>query len=190
MYDIIGCNDMVQGTSTFFTGDRQGKLNSALNLNMGYTTVSSGAYFGTSFTFSTWVYPQSLGYYSRIIDFSQNGYDNIVWTFNSYIGTPYLGTFNNALQVLLMNSPNPITVGLWQFIAFTFDGANGKVYLNGQTIAIQYNAPSMRIVTRTHNYFGKSFNLVDGYSSSVLDDLRIYNRCLTDAEIFSLYNFY
>ena len=188
MHDIIGCNDMIQGSSTFFTVDRHNNANSALHLNMGFTYLAPGGYFGTAFSFSTWVYPQNLGSYSRILDFSQNGLDGITLSLTNYLNTPYFGLHNNAQELLSILFPNSLTMGQWQFIAFTFDGANAYVYINGQMQAYGTNIPPMRIVTRTENYFGRSGSVTDGYSSSVLDDLRIYNQALSAAEILSIMN--
>ena len=79
MTDAIGSADMQQGTKTKFTSDRFGCANSALDLNGGWAYVPDGIYFDTpEFTISVWVFPQSVGSWSRIIDFGNGAeLDNI-----------------------------------------------------------------------------------------------------------------
>jgi hypothetical protein len=81
MKDVIGNSDMTQGNLTTFTSDRFGNVNSALALNGGWSKVPSGIYFDSpEFTISVWVFPQQVGYWSRIIDFGNYQHYNIVLT--------------------------------------------------------------------------------------------------------------
>jgi hypothetical protein len=61
---------MSEGSSTSFTSDRFGHVNSALALNGGYTQVPAGYYFNTpQFSISLWAYPSQVVSWARIFDF-------------------------------------------------------------------------------------------------------------------------
>ena len=185
MLDQIGTADMMQGSLTSFTSDRFGNLNSALELNGGWTQVPSGVYFDTpEFSISVWVYPQQVGSFSRIIDFGNGPYkENLVFglTFGTSLH-PYV-----YLNKTNYESSTILTTNAWQHVAATYDGNNLNIYLNGLTVMSYSVTYSLPLINRTYCYVGKS-NWVDGYSWSYFDDLRFYNKSFTQTEIMLLMN--
>jgi hypothetical protein len=194
MKDFIGLADMTQGSLSSFTTDRFGNVNSALALNGGWTQVPAGVYFDSiELTISVWVYPSNVGFHSRIIDFG-NGQsaDNIVLSLS----------YSNSLQpnfailsgsnYFSQTSLKPITLNQWQFLTATYNQTNARIYLNGTLVAElntqNYTRPFS--LFRSNCYIGKSAWNTDGYSSSYLDDLRFYNKSLTQEEIIELMNFH
>ena len=188
MLDSVGNADMQQGSATTFTSDRFGCPNSSLNLNGGYTFVPAGVYFNApQFTISVWIYPLSVGAWARIIDFgngapldnivlSQDSGSNLLSAFHIYSGSSYKGNIVSSTS---------LTLSQWQFLTATFNGSTSTFYINGVSkgsVPAVYILPT---ITRTNNYIGKS-NWNDGYSSSYLDDLRFYNKSLTQTEIIQL----
>ena len=63
-----------------------------------------------------------------------------------------------------------------------------SLYINGEITCNKSKAYNLSVVNRAFNYIGKSFDAYDGYSSSIIDDLRFYNKCLTQTEILELKN--
>ena len=195
MTDHIGSDHMTQGFNTSFVEDRFGNENSALALNGGWTQVPPGVYFNTpGFTISVWVLPQMVGKWSRVIDFGNGApSDNVVLTLNSGstneipilavdIGTIYGKVYSS--QSLTQNS--------WQHIAASFDGIKMKIYINGTLMSeTDYPVKGSLMPTslnRTYCYVGKSNWANNGFSSSFLDDLRFYNKSLSQSEINELMN--
>jgi large repetitive protein len=186
MNDEVGSADMTQGQGTYFVEDRFCNPNAALALNGGWTQVPPGVYFNTpEFTITVWVYPQSLGFCSRIFDFGSGvGVNNIVFSLS----------FDTSMKPYLYLHPTnfvPLTetllLGKWQFLAVTFGSSELKIYLNDQIIlqtTTNYNLP---IVNRSSCFVGTS-NWNDGYSNSFLDDLRIYNKSLSHDELIQIMN--
>lgn len=104
-----------------------------------------------------------------------------------------------------------LTKGVWQHIAFTLNGNNGLYYVNGKKV-IQDTTLSPRSILRTFNYFKKTkivnnffmmkklkgnLNFIGranvesvGYerANAELDDLKIFNKSLTDSEIMDVMN--
>jgi hypothetical protein len=194
MIDVIGLADMAQGNLTSFFADRFGNVNSALALNGGWTEVPAGVYFDSiEFTISVWVYPSNVGGSSRIIDFGNGeGSDNILLSLSS-VNTlqPNFYILSGLKYVFTATSAINITFNQWQFFVTTFNGTNARIYLNGTLVAdsnIQNHTRQFNI-WRNSCYIGKSNWAQDGYSHSYLDDLRFYNKSLTQEEIIELINY-
>jgi hypothetical protein len=75
----------------------------------------------------------------------------------------------------------------WYHFVVKYDGSNISIYVNGQ---LNVSAPAHgSIKTSTNNvYISRHNNGGDYYFDGTLDDFRIYNRALNDAEINYLYN--
>ncbi len=194
MKDVIGSADMIQGNLTSFTMDRFGNENSALALNGGWTQVPGGIYFNTlEFSISVWVYPSSVGSASRIVDFGNGPLpDNIIFTLSNLNNLQPLFIFYSGLTNFFSTiSAINITLNQWQFLAATFNGANARVYLNGALVGESKTQNYTRpfYIWRNSCYIGKSNWAPDGYSHSYLDDLRFYNKSLTQQEILELMNY-
>jgi hypothetical protein len=195
MKDAIGTADMIQGNLTSFVADRFGNENSSLALNGGWTQVPPGIYFDTpEFTIAVWVYPQQIESYSRIIDFG-NGIllDNKVLSLSSGNSLqPFFAILSGSNYIFQTKSTKQITPNQWQFLTATNSGTIAIIYLNGTLVAESntqnYTRPFN--LSRSNCYIGKSNWVHDGYSHSYLDDLRFYNKSLTQEEIIELMNYY
>ena len=163
MKDVIGTANMAQGNATYFTVNRFGNPNSSLALNGGWTQVPPGIYFDTpEFTISVWVYPQQVGYNSKIIDFSNSlgttPLDNIILRLDSGINNMpalnlVIGTQNSIGECI---SNKALLNATWQFLAATFNERMESLYINGALVcnkSINYTLPKL---TRSNNYIGKS----------------------------------
>ena len=185
--DILGFNDLIQESSILLTKDRNGIEYSALDLNSGFIRISEDVYFNSSFTISVWVYPSRVGLNARVIDFGngQNN-DNVLLSFSDdYSLMPYFECFNQSSDSKIRTS-STITLASdkWSFLAATYNGTQGNIYINGIKTGISNNSFFLpRNIVRKSNYIGKSNWVRDSYSYSKIDDLRIYNRYLDDSEI-------
>ena len=192
MLDAIGGANMLQGNATTFTFDRFGCSNEALSLNGGYTTVPSGIYFDTpQFTITVWLYPQQVEVNSMLFDFGNGQYsDNIFIGLadNSGSPLPYFYVLFGANTVFQYQSPLSLAIGVWQLLAITYDGAYSQMYINGTLMTNIEANYTMTSITRNICYIGKSNCDGFGYSYSFIDDLRFYNKCLTQSEIIQLMN--
>ncbi len=152
-----------------------------------------GIYFDTpEFTISVWIYPMNVDYWAKIIDFGNGEYaDNIMLSLS--LGNtlqPYFKFYSGSNIVFSTISAIKINLNQWQFLTATNNGTIARVYLNGTLVGesnIQSYIQSINL-SRSKCYIGKS-NSVDGYSSSYVDDLRFYNKSLTQEEILELINY-
>jgi len=185
MTDLIGTAHMTQGEKTTFTSDRLGNANSALALNGGWTQVPPGIYFNSpEFTVTVWVYPQEVGASSRIFDFGNGAErDNVLFTLSQHTSLkPLFGIFPVDYV-----SNTQLTMNQWQFLAATYNGNILRIYRNGQIISETTKSISLPRINRTKCFIGRSNWAVDGYSRSILDELKFYNKGLADVEINRLY---
>lgn len=102
----------------------------------------------------------------------------------------YFGVWKGTLDLEFNNNTGhlgstEIPVGKWVHVAATWDGTNIKHYVNG----IQDTATKEFIGTISNTdaslYMGSSFQTI---LNGKLDDVRIYNRALTAAEIDAVYH--
>jgi|14BtaG_2_1085337.scaffolds.fasta_scaffold10351_1 hypothetical protein len=97
-----------------------------------------------------------------------------MWVFGSFVNDVY---YDGA-------STGSPTTGTWQHVAGTIDGTNTRIYVDGVLVSTVSATQPIPSGSATANYIG----YIDGYGryNGKLDDVRIYNRTLTQAEITHL----
>jgi hypothetical protein len=189
MTDLIGLAHMSQVNSTLFTSDRFGNVNSALALNGNWTKVSTGVYFNTlEFISTVWVLPQQVKTWSRVIDFGNGQTNNVYLSLDHGLNKKpvFLANIGQSQQI---KSSQALILNQWQHLAATFNGSTMSIYINGTLTASQnFSTTSPKPIHRQNCYVGKSNWVADGYSNSILDDLRFYNKSLSKSEIDLLIN--
>ncbi len=137
-------------------------------------------------TISVWAYFNQFKDYGYIV-LKTTGGGNIGVNYRMMSGATNInglianGSASNVLSST--QAANGISVGNWVFLTFTADGGNLKFYVDGKFkfSAVQNITP----VGSSHTMnISNSTNGIDGN----LDDVRIYNRALSAAEVSALYN--
>jgi hypothetical protein len=190
------------------TSDRLGNTNSAFDFNF------TGAFFGqqnqeiyipynpvmnvSNITVSYWIYPRSYYWASNPnltvnITRFQYGYSNPngqVWGIG-YTDNQILcglnGSNGNGTYQAILNSA--INLNTWNQIAMTFDGAAIKLFVNGSLVASTPHSIPMNTSGNSGISIGEN-NSANGFwqhTDGVIDDIGIWNRALTSAEITALY---
>ena len=149
-----------------------------------------GVYFnGLAFTTSVWVNAKSKTNWARVFDFSVSGGNthNIIFAiFRDATSAPAFRIYSGSYTTLSSNTN--MVLNQWIHLAVTFDGSLASFYYNGKLSGSStQNQPSN--LTRSTNYIGKSNWAQDALANAVYDELRIYNRVLTQNEIYSLMYF-
>jgi hypothetical protein len=143
----------------------------------------------TDFTFAAWVYWDGSSQNQRIFDFG-NG-----TTYNMFL-TPRSGS--NTLRFAITTtsygsgeqqlSTTQMTASTWVHVAVTISGNTGKLFVNGSLANTNTGMTINPSALKTKkNYLGKS-QYDDPYFNGRLDDVRIADYALTDAQIVLLYN--
>lgn len=187
-----GNNGTVNGAT--LTTDRNGNVNSSYSFDgvddfIQVQTPSLNNAISISFwAFDEGSYPNSYSLNPRYVssEFCNGGFAlvNNVNTPGGIFFTRNRG--NTSTEMFASLSP---TYQINQYITFTYDGINGKFYLNGNLINTVANSGS--ISQSANMFFGKSGcifgQMIDAFKGK-LDDIGIWNRALTQQEITNIYN--
>ncbi|MCU0913907.1 MAG: LamG domain-containing protein [Planctomycetes bacterium] len=144
----------------------------------------------TNSTFAIWAnYSQQGGAWQRIFDFGTGETVNMFLT--PAIGGSNTGVMRFAITIggsgaeSQLTAPSRLATG-WHHIAVVINATamNMQLYLDG---AVVVSAATQRLPSHlgntTQNWLGRSEYGADAYYTGALDDFRIYNRVLTQAEI-------
>ena len=186
-----GHNGSVVGAT--LTTDRFGNANSAYNFNGSgnYISIPSSSAFDlpNSLSFSVWV-KATIPYTGRFISkLSEGVFPPVGWVYS--IGTPNANNYNlritvGGVQNFSTISSNP-QANTWLLMTVTYDLQNVNVYINGilsYTVAQTTSTPAYL----ANVIIGAPTNVVTTpvtteYFKGSLDEIRIYNRALTQTEI-------
>ena len=192
-YTFNNTPNNVNGNSPFgqffglsYTSDRQGNPNSALSLtgDGAIAEITGLPYGSNSRTVSFWVKTTTLNpnfNYAFHYGDAANG--------NGFLFKPAQSIFfassggNNSITTSHTNNT-------WYHYVCTYDGITSKIYKNG--ILISSVAATWNTVNNPYslNFFrlGLTENDSTGFFSGAIDDLKIYNYALIQADVNSLYN--
>jgi hypothetical protein len=149
-----------------------------------YVNLGNGSslrIFGSSFTISIWVKTSAIKQWAGFYVRSGNAYAQYVMSAS--------GSQRVETLVGVFNSNTPITNGNWHHIAVTYNTTDSNriiFYLDGRADGSQTGI-SFAAGT-TENYFIGVERTLTVFFNGLIDEVRIYNRALSDAEIQALYN--
>jgi concanavalin A-like lectin/glucanase superfamily protein/Big-like domain-containing protein len=132
----------------------------------------------TGMTLEAWVKPTTnVGWRTALL--KERGSDLLYALYTSNGSKPrtesYTGTENTAAGT------TALPLNAWSHIASTYDGTNLRFYVNGTLAATKATTGAM---PNTANPLRIGGNAVWGeYFSGLIDEVRIYNRALTEAEL-------
>ena len=95
--------------------------------------------------------------------------------------------FTNAISDMDSGNGNELVKGIWWYVTMVHDGTNDIIYVNG---VVANTKPAAGKLNNTARILGIGNNPIDGgqYFNGALDNLKIYNKALTAAEVTKLYN--
>jgi hypothetical protein len=187
--DIISGKNFIDGSGYSFTTDRLNQHSSSLLLNSGYLLLPASTYFSGDMTVSVWVKPKSIASLARIVDCGNgaNSY-NVLMSLKGGLAGPYISSCNTNCNNL--QSGTPLQLEKWYHFAHTIEGTSAKLYVNGD-IWIQGTQGSPISVTRSKCYVGRSnWGADPQFIYAVLDDLKFFNKSLTQTEVRKVMNSY
>lgn len=190
------------GTLPTLTTDRNGVANMAYAFNNGaYIEVPYAASLRpSSFTISVWVKvaTASAGNYIFSLD-RWNGYKFQLQSNNF----PFLTINTDAGDHDVDDNPGAVAIGTWSQIAVSYTSGTVTFYINGalvKTVISPGNPLPLSTIVNLAigNEMPKSaYNFTDSsspqyfygasYFMGSIDDLRLYNKVLTDSEVHSIY---
>ncbi|HPQ12612.1 MAG TPA: DUF2341 domain-containing protein, partial [Paludibacteraceae bacterium] len=169
-----------------------GKFGKALSFNGSndYVTTPIKSNTLTDFTMEAWVKASSVPSNRRIVMGSGWNYNDwyIGINLSSNTGAParkWLFWVASNSQIAYLAAPDEIVAGEWYYLVATYQGTTGKFYINGNYIG----SFTFTRTTDTNPFqIGRSYS--GEYFNGLVDEVRVYNRALTSAEVSDLYQNY
>jgi hypothetical protein len=187
-------NGTVYGAA--LSNDRCGNPNSAYCFNGTSAIIkvpdNPSLNMNRTLSICAWVDPNDVSSaYNRMIICKHDVTKRLGYTFKKLNGGSkfWFEFFGNSYRQLVSNTN--ISAGVWTFYVCTYDGKTMKIFKNGK---LEISNAVNDIITTTTYPLGIGGIPAAGnyqnmeYYSGCIDDVRIYNRALTDAEILVLYN--
>jgi hypothetical protein len=177
--DTINGNNGTASTVTYPTG----KFDLAAEFNATNSYVATPNIIPTNnFTFSVWV---NLDSFTSNLSMIYTARTNIFWYFA--INTSGAIQIYNGANVFLSSS-SLISTGQWYNITYTSSSTSGKkIYVNGSQVYTNSSTQDNQATTGSWQGFGKYSNNLLQFDGK-MDQARIFNRVLSDAEVTALYN--
>ncbi len=161
------------GNAMHFDGTGSVKANNSPQHNSDYTTISF------------WVKPDEFPGSGEVFLLSNGG-----WQERWKISMPNHGkpvfTTNYENGISDMDAGTPLTVGQWKHVVMVHDGAKDKIFYNGVLVNQKDVVGKLK---STKHPFGIGYDPIDNGSffKGSLDEVQLYNRALSDAEVAALY---
>ncbi|MEO8235116.1 MAG: LamG-like jellyroll fold domain-containing protein [Flavobacterium sp.] len=170
------------GPNDTYGDDRNGNPNSAIQLANGTQTLVPNIPVGNSArSFSIWIKPTSIGSDNHVFGYGMaSGESAYGISFNA--STVYNFAWNTNIS-----ASNSSLLNQWHHIVTTYDASqNAKMYIDGALVSNQ-NRPNWNTASNSYFYLGDRFGSDNNSFVGYLDDLKIYNYALSQADITSLY---
>lgn len=178
------------GTTTFSANGTVGKFDRALSFDgssNNYISAGSDTSLDnwSSFTVTAWVKPlgSSDGAFSAILGTGLSG-ANSFGIYSDKNPNTFTMRIGGASQA---TSGGAFTIGEWTFITALWNGANIYVYKNGVLSGSAANWSGTVNASASVLEIGKIFDRPTYYWNGLMDDIRIYDKALTQTEITALH---
>jgi glucose/arabinose dehydrogenase len=174
------------GTLSGATWTTAGKFGRALSFNgtSNWVTVADADSLdlSTGMTLEAWVRPVALSGWTTVVMKERTG--GLAYTLyaSDNTGRPPAGYIRRSSDVRAVGT-SAIPLNAWTHLASTYDGANLRVYVNGALAGTTAVTGAVGATTSPLRIGG---NAVWGeYFNGLIDEVRVYNRALSAAEVQS-----
>ncbi|MBI4835194.1 MAG: DUF2341 domain-containing protein [Planctomycetes bacterium] len=190
--DIIMDYWFLSNTQPTFPAWTDGKFGKALSFDGvdDYLEIPSSSSLNNliTATWETWVYPtlsvRGDGHQQKIIwrngPSASNASIQMYWAGDTFTVGAYVNAWNTA-------SKGGYNINQWYHVIGTLDGSNIKLYINGVNVA---TTPCGSLGTGSTVWRLATWDSTGYDFKGIIDEVRIYNRALTSAEISTRYNYY
>ena len=184
-------------TGATLTTDRLGKVKAAYTFNGSSNLIklpTNLALSNTAFCLSFWFKSLGNGNYNAQTLLDLRGQYNIAVSFYSNHPTnPNAVSFyiaNNSGYIYCWSPNNTIQAGVWYHVVANYGNNTMQLFVNGVLLDTKTQTPPSAVTGYYNNTLGKDYNLNlnRAWFYGSMDEVLIYKRSLTSAEILALYN--
>jgi len=182
------CTLMNLNTSTcWVTGKMIGGLRFSGGNNHAKTPQATDLNFATAGTVSAWIYTYAYTSFAGILhkgsatNFSDEEYSLQFWSGNKI----YWGVTKTGGGTVSVTSPSAIPLNTWKHLCGTWDATAMKLYIDGTQVATRVGTTALKAAGALN--IGAQLDVSPFYAfNGIIDDVRIYNRAISDAEVTAL----
>ena len=174
------------GTLNGPTRTTAGKVGGALSFNgvNDWVTVADANVLDltTGMTMEAWVRPTAVGSLWRTVMMKEQPNNNLTYALYAGDGAGHAGAnvFTTADRGVTGTTATPLNA--WTHLAATYDGATLRLYVNGVQAASRAVTGSIRATTGVLRIGGNNI-WTNEWFAGLIDEVRLYNKALTAAEI-------
>lgn len=151
-----------------------------------YVALPTFSVSGSALTIAAWVRTNSFGTgEQRFI--SKTGGSTTYWSLGTN-GTSLLFRLRAGGSNRTLTSPAILQANSWYHAVATYDGSTMRLYLNGAQVAATGKSGSLSTGGTSAVAIGRNPGSASQYFNGAIDDVRMYSRALTAAEVSALYN--
>lgn len=152
---------------------------------------SASLTIATNVSLTAWVYPTSSGTIRGVA--TKNNWntsvDNPPFALQINEVNEFAFTTVSAGGSFRYASPVPlIAANTWYFLTGTFDGTTVKSYLNAVASGVAQSQTDLAATTGQPFRIGQGKSGLNRWFMGTIDDVRLYNRALTQTDVTTLYN--
>lgn len=152
-----------------------------------------------AFTISAWVWPDNNT--ATMTIFAKGGtfgsLSCTVYYFSTYIVDPsrwQARVGDGVNNIILNSSASAVVPEEWQYMSVTWDGTMLKMYKNGALLTSGTNPDFTTLwdgdtESKKRTAIGADHDVGRNYWAGKMDEVRVYNRALSSADILELYNY-
>jgi hypothetical protein len=171
------------GVITGATWSAAGKYGGALSFNgtSNWVTVNDAASLDltTGMTLEAWVKPSALADWRTVL-LKENGSGLVYALYASDAASRPSGWVRRSGDVNVTAS-SALPLNTWSHLAVTSDGANVRLFINGTQVATRASTGAIAVSASPLRIGGNA--VWSEYFAGLIDEVRVYNRALTAAQI-------
>ena len=177
--DVFGAND---GTMDGGVAVADGKVGEALKFSGGHVDCGADKSLidiGDQLTLEMWIKPEKAGW-AIIAGMSRSGSNSYVIAWSDQTRVDF-NIWNGALETWPFHSLAQPDLDKWHHVAGVYDGSEAIIYINGE---LDSKKKFEGVIKHNDENFWMGARKSDGLPfNGLLDELRLYNRGLSQAEI-------
>ena len=169
----------------YFTAGKTGQYASSFNASGSYLSTSTITLAG-SFSLSIWLNAATPAP-------ANDRSEEISHRAGLYLGTDRSNTqfqFSAGTSAVGNCSGGTVSAGKWQFVTGVYDGKDGRLYVDGALVAGPCSLPypeGMISTMRVGCFNGAGCDGAGGAWKGLVNDVRVYSRALSQAEIEAIF---
>ena len=142
----------------------------------------------TAMTLSAWVHPFEFTGWETIV-MKERGAGALAYALYAQDGGTArggadapAGTIRAGAEDQSVRGTSPVPLHAWTHVATTYDGVMQRIYVNGVLVASRAQTGTIAVSNNALRIGGNN-SWADEFFNGLIDDVRVYNRALTGAQI-------